>query len=227
VTGNFDVLDGPVGFAAATSEDTGKWQMALATLGKSFAIGEITFKNHGCCGHIFAALDGLRYLQREAGFSPADIARVHVGGYGATKEVCDRPVVATEQEARFSVQYCVAILLKLGGVRLDAYLPEHLTDPNVRAMMERVSVELDPELANVYPRRRPARISVTLYDGRVLERFQPTRIGDPDAPLSDTDLSEKFLELAGPVIGGVPAKALLDSLWRGNDLPGAVALVRQ
>jgi hypothetical protein len=32
VTGALDALHGPVGFAAATSEDTGKWDKALADL---------------------------------------------------------------------------------------------------------------------------------------------------------------------------------------------------
>jgi 2-methylcitrate dehydratase PrpD len=173
VTGALDVLHGPVGFAAATSEDAGKWQAALAGLGQEHAIAIITFKNHGCCGHIFAALDGLAVLRGEAGFGPDDIEHIHVGGYGPTKEICDRPDAATEQEARFSVQYCAAALLVLGGVRVAAFAPERLRDPAIRALMPRVSVSLDPELADAYPQRRAARLRVTLRDGRVLERYQP------------------------------------------------------
>jgi len=225
VTGALDVLDGPVGFAAATSEDTGKWDKALAGLGQSFVISAMTFKNHGCCGHIFAALDAMRDLQAEAGFAADDIAAVHVAGYGPTKDICDRPVVATEQEARFSVQYCVAALLRLGGVRIAAFVPERLADPAIRRLMGLVSVSLDPKLASAYPGQRAANVTVTLRDGRVLNRFQPTRKGDPDAPLSDAELSQKFRELTVPAIGAAAAEKLLDALWHGDALPGAVPVL--
>ena len=223
VTGALDVLHGPVGFAAATSEDAGKWDRALAGLGGPEAITAMTFKNHGCCGHIFPALDAIAELRREHGFAAEAVSAIHVAGYGATQEVCDRPNAATEQEARFSVQYCVAALLSLGGVRLAAFTPERLADPAMRAIMQKVTVSVDPELAHAYPGRRAARVTVRLSDGRVLERYQPTRKGDPDAPLSDEDLSQKFMELAGPVIGPSATKAFLASLWNGDDLPGGLS----
>ena len=226
VTGAPDVLHGPKGFAAATSEDTGKWEKALADLDRRICITEMTFKNHGCCGHIFAALDAVRDLQAEHGFKAADVAKIHVGGYGPTKSICDRPVISTEQEARFSVQFTIGALLVLGGVRIAAFEPENLTNPAIRALMPKVTVELDPELADAYPGQRAAKVWITLNDGRELYRFQPTRKGDPDAPLSDAELSEKFLELVGPVIGERAAATLLDSLWTGDALPGAVPLLQ-
>jgi 2-methylcitrate dehydratase PrpD len=221
VTGALDVLHGPVGFAAATSEDAGKWTKALAGLDESFVITSMTFKNHGCCGHIFAALDAVHDLQTEQGFTSGDVEHIHIAGYSATKDVCDRPVVRTEQEARFSAQYCVAAMLELGGVRLAAFTPERLVDPAIHALMPRVSVSLAPDLADAYPGKRAARVTITLRNGQVLERYQPTRKGDPDAPLSDADLSAKFRELATPVVGGA-AETLLSALWTGTELPGAV-----
>jgi len=219
VTAAPDVLDGPVGFAAATSEDRGKWDRALAGLGERFAIAEITFKNHGCCGHAFATLDALRALQDEHRFAAAEVEHIAIGGYGPTKEICDRPQAETEQEARFSLQYCSGAMLVLGGVRIAAFAPDRLRDPAIRALMPRVSVSLDPDLAEAYPQRRAARVRITLRDGRVLDRFQPTRKGDPDMPLSDAELSAKFLELAAPAIGDGPARALLHALWDGATLP--------
>ncbi|RYI91594.1 MAG: MmgE/PrpD family protein, partial [Acetobacteraceae bacterium] len=171
VTGALDVLHGPAGFAAATSEDTGKWDRALAGLGEDFAIAAITIKNHGCCGHIFPALDAVSALRAATPFGSDDVSHIHVAGYSATKDVCDRPQPRTEAEARFSVQYCVAALLRLGGVRLAAFTAANRADPTIHALMERVSVSLAPDLADAYPRRRPARVTVSLRYGRVLEHF--------------------------------------------------------
>jgi 2-methylcitrate dehydratase PrpD len=188
-------------------------------------ITAITFKNHGCCGHIFAALDAVGELRNAHGFTAADVARIHVAGYTQTKTLCDRPEPRTEADARFSVQYCVSALLHLGGVRLAAFAPESLSSPAIRADMGKVSVSIDPDLADAYPGRRAARVSVTLLDGTVLERLQPTRKGDPDAPLSDAELSAKFHELAGPAIGAEAAARLEQALLRGQALPGPVPLL--
>lgn len=219
VTGAPDVLHGPVGFAAATSDSAGEWQGALSGLDQDFAIAAITFKNHGCCGHIFPALDGLAALRAEHGFGPDDIEALHVGGYRATQELCDRPHATTEQEARFSVQYCVAALLHLGGVRLAAFTPEALANPALRATMPRVSVSIAPDLAEAYPRRRAAHLRVALRDGRVLTHTQPNRKGDPEDPLSDAELSDKFRELVTPVLGTRETAARLGALWHGDNLP--------
>ncbi len=224
VTGALDVLHGPVGFAAATSEDAGKWDKALAGLDRDFAIAAMTVKNHGCCGHIFAVLDAVRALQTQHGFGADDVEHIHAAGYSATKDVCDRPGARTETETRFSVQYCVTALLRLGGVRLAAFAPEHRADPAMHSLMERVTVSMAPDLAHAYPGQRAARVTVKLRDGRVLELFQPTRKGDPDMPLSDAELSEKFLELTRPVIGD-GCEVLLGSLWTGDALPGAIPLL--
>jgi 2-methylcitrate dehydratase PrpD len=60
---------------------------------------------------------------------------------------------------------------------------------------------------------RAARVTVTMRGGQVIEQFAPCRKGDPEAPLTDADLNDKFTELASPVIGAEAARLLLDQLW--------------
>ncbi|MDA0225715.1 MAG: MmgE/PrpD family protein, partial [Proteobacteria bacterium] len=56
VTGSLDVIEGEAGFGRAMG-DAPDWDAALATLGRDFHITQMTFKNHACCGHTFAAID--------------------------------------------------------------------------------------------------------------------------------------------------------------------------
>jgi 2-methylcitrate dehydratase PrpD len=223
VSGAADVLHGPAGFAAATSDSTGRWAAALDGLGDWFVIGRMTFKNHGCCGHLFPALDGLLALRAAHPFAPEEVARIHIAGYRATAEMCDRPDARTEQDARFSAQYCVAALLQLGAVRLDAFAPARLRDPALRALMPRVTVSLAADLADAYPRRRAARLVLELRDGRRFEHEQPFRKGDPEQPLTDAELDSKFMELSAPVLGETAAAALRQAIRHGTALPGALA----
>lgn len=224
VTASLQSLDAGSGFAAATSLSTGDWRQAFEGLGEWLAIERMTVKNHGCCGHIFPALDGLALMLQRHDVRKEDIQAVQVYGYQATKSMCDRPRPESAQEARFSLQYCLASLLILGRVRLDAFSPEALARQDIREYMQKVSVELDEGIASEYPAKRMARILVTLKDGRSFEHFQKSRKGDPENPLSDQELLEKFDELVEPFLTSNAAFALKHAVLFGSELPGAIPL---
>ena len=98
-------------------------------------------------------------------------------------------------------------------MRLAAITPARIAHPATRELMSKIELALDPELDAAFPKQRAARVAIDTYEGRTAQLLQPTRKGDPDAPLSDAELGEKFLELAAPVIGAPPAQALLARLW--------------
>ena len=224
VTGSLDILEGDAGFGRAMGYPAGAgpdWERAFATLGEDFHIARVTFKNHACCGHVFAAIDGALALQREMRVSAPEIERVRIGTYKAALEVARHESPRTAAEARFSLKYTVASALVHGSVRLAAFEPARLADPATRELMRRVEVAVDPELDAAFPAQRAARVAIEARDGRRGEHLQPTRKGDPDAPLSDAELDHKYLELASPVLGGERSRRLLARLWR---LEGEAAL---
>jgi 2-methylcitrate dehydratase PrpD len=213
VTGSLDVIEGEAGFGRAMS-DSPDWNKAFESLGRDFHICRMTFKNHACCGHTFAAIDGALALKAKMGIAAGDIASVHVGTYKAALDVAGYEEPRTPAEARFSLKYVVATALTHGNVRLAAFEPARIEDGLTRSLLGRISVAVDQELDAAFPRQRAARVAFVARDGRKQEFLQPTRVGDPDAPLSDALLEEKFLELAVPVIGDGKAKALLQRLWK-------------
>lgn len=206
-----DMFEGSVGIGASMSRDV-DWQAALSDL-DHFNITRITIKNHGCCGHIFAALDGVMTLRDRNGFAAADVARLRVGGYAATVDVTDNLNADTPEAARFCLPFIVASGIVHGSIRLDAFTRSRLDDPRVRALMPKIEVTLDPEVDALFPRQRAARVEIELHDGRILKHFQPHRIGDPELPLSDAALNAKFRELVGGVIASDVAETLLHALW--------------
>jgi 2-methylcitrate dehydratase PrpD len=218
VTGALDVMEGPIGFGHAMG-DGPDWGPCMATLGQVFHIAAMTVKNHACCGHTFAAIDGALALRSRMGIQAADIEAIAIGTYGEALHVAGNKAPQTAAEARFSLPYVVATALLHGSVRLAAFAPERLADPLTRELMARIDLSVDTELDAAFPGQRAARVSIRTRDGRVERLLQPTRKGDPDAPLSDAELDDKFLELATPVCGGAHARALLDRLWRLDTLP--------
>src|SRR5262249_23939597 len=183
VTGSLDVIEGDAGFGKAMA-DGPDWEKALSTLGKEFHVCRMTFKNHTCCGHTFAAIDGALALKEKMGVAANDIERVSVGTYKAALEGAGYEEPKSAAEGRFSLKYVVASALTHGSVRLAAFEHARLEDGATKALMKKISLSVDPELDAGFPKKRAARVSIVAR-GKTGEHLQPTRIGDPEAPLSD------------------------------------------
>jgi 2-methylcitrate dehydratase PrpD len=212
LTGTLDMLEGELGFGAAMSKNP-DWGKATAGLGEKYNITEITFKNHGSCGHTFASIDGALVLKEQHKLNAEQIASIRIETYGQATDICGRDTVSSAFEGRFSLRFTVASALVHGSVRLNAYTPERLNDAKVKDLMTRIELIEDPVLTAGYPTQRASRVKMTLTDGRKLEFFQPYRKGDPEQLLTDAEVDAKFMELAEPVLGAEKSKALLAALW--------------
>ena len=217
VTGALDLLEGEVGFGAAMSVDP-DWSKATRGLGTDYHIVQVTFKNHGCCGHNFPSIDAVLLLKREHNFTHRDVRKIRIATYKAGLDIIDNAQPEGEYQAKFSLQYTVAHALVHGSVRLNAFLPDRLHDPEVRTLMQKIECVADPELSKGYPNQRAAQVEIETADGRKFAHFQPTRKGDPEMPLTDEELNDKFLELATPVLGDPKSRALLAELWATEKL---------
>lgn len=110
VTGSLDVLDGEAGMGRAMSQAP-DWGQAVATLGSEFHITRMTFKNHACCGHTFAPIDGALELRARMGVQWRDLQAIEVATYGPALEVAGNFEPHTAAEARFSIPFVVALSL--------------------------------------------------------------------------------------------------------------------
>jgi 2-methylcitrate dehydratase PrpD len=211
LTGVADILEGRVGFgnALATNPD---WNKALDGLGERYNIAQVTIKNHGCCGHTFAAADAVIAL-REQGVTADNTSAINVATYQAALDITGNFQPRTPFEAKFSLAYVVAHALIYGSVRIEAFSAERLADPAIRKLMQRIKLTADPVFTAGFPGMRAARVSIDTNDGKHYEHFSPYRKGDPEAPLTDDELNAKFIELATPVIGKARVAALSNAVW--------------
>jgi len=231
LTGVHDILEGEVGFGAAMSVNP-DWAQATKGLGTHYNITQVTFKNHGCCGHTFPSLDAVIELRNKHKLAPKDIAKIRIATYQGGLDVVNNYKPEGDYQAKFSLPYVTAHALIHGSVRLNAFEPDRLNDPQLRALMAKVELAADPELSRSFPRQRAARVEIETTDGRKLAHFQETRKGDPEMPLTDAELNDKYVELVAPVLGDAGARALLKDLWTLESLKsvefeyGARAAVR-
>ncbi|MBO6560127.1 MAG: MmgE/PrpD family protein [Nisaea sp.] len=211
VTGALDILDGAAGFGAAMSRDV-DWTEAVAGLGTDWTIERTTQKNHAACGHVHAAVDAAREIVAANCLAAADIARIEVGSYAKSLEICGNADPKTAFEAKFSLPYCVGAAIATGAVRIAAFTPETLANPDIRALAAKVVHSVDPDCEAAFPKKRSARVMIETVDGRRFSHYAPTRKGDPDAPLSDAELDAKFMELTAEVLGS-ESDNLRKAIW--------------
>jgi len=141
-----------------------------------------------------------------------------VGTYAKGVEICGNPDPKTIYEAKFSLEYVMAAALVTGRVRFAAFAEDMLFDPALRANMAKVKCHVDDAAEAAFPSRRSAVVTLTTTSGETFEHYSPTRKGDPDNPLRDSELEDKFNELSVPVIGEDAAKAMRDKAWRLESL---------
>lgn len=211
-TGAETILEGDAGFGVAMADGDVDWDGVFDDIGATFNIESVTLKNHGCCGHTFAAIDAALALVRTHKFTWKEVEHVEIETYRTAVQVVGRDDVKTQFDARFSVFFTLATALVYGSVRLNAFSTERLSDPAIRSVMDRISLSVNEELDRSYPKRRGALVRITYRGGQVVEHLQRYRHGDPEEPLTDTELLDKFYELVTPVIGSASAELLSDQI---------------
>jgi 2-methylcitrate dehydratase PrpD len=198
-TGARTILEGRQGFFAATSPD-GDPSAVTAGLGEGWKLPGSSIKPYPSCRHTHAAVDATLELRSEHGVSVEDVERIEIDAYQSTLDLTDNPAPAHPYAAKFSVHYCVARALADGALRPSDFTDEQIAEPALRDLMLRTTARLDPELNALAPRQLPARVRMQLKDGRRIEHLALAAKGDPEAPLSEAELTDKFLSL----IAGTP-----------------------
>jgi 2-methylcitrate dehydratase PrpD len=95
-------------------------------------------------------------------------------------------------------------LIVKGHLGYESFTEAVLHDPTVAALRHRVHLTEDPQMSAALPRLKPARVTLTLKDGRAsTHRYDDDRRAG--APTNESAIREKFRELAGLVLtqGGV------------------------
>jgi hypothetical protein len=68
-------------------------------------------------------------------------------------------------------------------------------------------------------------VAIHHRDGSVSHTLRHTRKGDPDAPLSDDDLTSKLANLASPILGREATQRLASSIWNLEEMEDVHHLV--
>jgi 2-methylcitrate dehydratase PrpD len=134
-------------------------------------------------------------------------------------------VFAHARMPALNLPYLCAVILIDGALSFEmADSRERMSaDAEVRQLMTRVSVTHDPEQEAV-PRKESARVTIRLQGGRSESVFIEHVKGYPASPLSRAEVESKARDLIAPSLGSAQTSALIDLVWRIDELPNAGVL---
>jgi len=132
-----------------------------------------------------------------------------------------------ELQAKFSMEFCMAILLIERKAGLEQFTDDTVNRPDVQALMERVDFGFNAEAEAAGFDKMTTIIEVELDDGTVVKGAADYGKGSPANPMSDDELKEKFRQCAAwGGLGIAQMQAVIDLVWRIETLEDVGELMR-
>jgi 2-methylcitrate dehydratase len=161
-------------------------------------VTESTIKKYNSMIHTQSAVHCMVELIKQRKIDPNKIVSIEgevfqlafdfAGGglYGVDK------VIRTKEQADHSLPYLLSVALIDGEVTPAQFKPERIAKPDVQALLKKVSIRPNDEFTAQYPRKMPAKITIHLQDGTVIEHQVQDYPGLASHPFTWEESVEKF-----------------------------------
>jgi 2-methylcitrate dehydratase PrpD len=221
------ILDGRFGFLHGYTD--GADPAALRADG--FEILRTGIKPHACCRYSQGPIDAILALRAAHAIDPARVERIDVGIVAAGFPIVCEPIAGKRRptsvvDAQFSLPFSVATALVHGAAWPEDFAVEHVDEPAIRRLMDRVEPARDAALDAMFPRTWPCWVRVHMQGGVRHEARVTHPLGDPEHfPTSDV-LRAKFVRLASRSVSAARAEELVNLVTRVDGLADVRTLVR-
>src|SRR5271154_4737698 len=206
VEGPLQVIEGPNGI-----DNLLQMQMQIDWDKQGYeGVVESTIKKYNAMIHTQSAVHCMVELARQNKLDPGKVTSIEAevfqlcydfaggGLYGVDR------VIQTKEQADHSLPYLLAVALLDGEVMPAQFKPERIIKPDVQGLLKKVSVRPNHEYTEQYPGKMPAKITVRLQNGKVIEHEVQDYPGLASHPFTWEDSVEKFDNLmAGRVDEGL------------------------
>jgi len=213
-TGDDAILDGEMGYGTVMTPG-GFYDSNEITesLGETWAVEDIGFKPYpsGVISH--AAMEALRRLVARNSLRPAQVEKATVTLDEAASEMLIHDEPSDALQAKFSIEFCLAAVLREGDPGIRAFTDEYVRAPETQAQMQKVERVFEPDLFGDEFAGYGAKVRVELDDGDVITAKQRRAPGSPSEPIDQQRLTEKFHDCASAIFSSEEATRLHEVIW--------------
>jgi len=215
-----NILEGEKGFCRAFSPDPHRHFLTDGPLDK-YKIDENSFKPYACCKHTHPANYAAQLLKAEYNLTLDMVKSAEVKTNTVVKNLVDNCTPQNPYGSKFSIQYCIAAMLKYGKLGIDEFTMENLADKDIQKLMPQITVIVDEKLEKEFkekPERWAVQLTIEDINGNRLEKFVECPKGDPPNPMTWEELEQKFIDLVEPCYGKEVTKQLCSMVGNMEDV---------
>ncbi|MET1102202.1 MAG: MmgE/PrpD family protein [Pyrodictiaceae archaeon] len=233
MTGPAPIFEGEMGFFKLVSMEAFDIPVMGGERDEPYKILQTSIKYWPVEYHAMSAVEAaLRIVEKHGGpLRPDEIERIDVKTFDVAYKIIvkdpEKWDPKTRETADHSLPYIIAAALLDGKIWLDTFKPQRYLAQDVRKVMAKMKIVVDPEHDALYPEGIKNTIIVTLKDGRRLEESSTYPPGHWKNPLSDTQVEEKFWRLVGDKLADKDAgKEALKAIWRIEEAENISRILR-
>jgi 2-methylcitrate dehydratase PrpD len=175
-----------------------------------------TYKPFACGIVMHPAIDAAIQLRNQYQIKPDQIETINLKVNPLVLELTGKKTPTTGLEGKFSIYHAVAVAIVEGAAGEKQFSDRAVQDPAIVALRTRVVPVVD---STVKPEQ--VEMTLTLKDGRQLEKTIQHAIGSLEAPMTDHDLESKFTDLAEGILKPEQIQKLIALCWDVEKLSNA------
>ena len=167
-------------------------------------------------------------LRKEHGFTADDAAKVETFVEFGNKRNLMYADPKQEMQARFSMNYCVAVALLYGRLSLADFTPQAVHRPEVKKLLPLVTMDAYEEGAHGSDPtvRLPHKVTITLKNGQTLTGESTWPRGTIHNPFDEGDMAEKFHDCCDGFLAPADFEAIQEILNNLSKLDSVRRLTR-
>ena len=162
----------------------------------TFAFPGVSIKPHPSGSLTHPGMGLMLELIREHDIRPDQVARVRVGTNRHMPNALIHHRPTNELQAKFSMEFCMAILLLERKAGLAEFTDDRVNRRDVQEMIAKIQFGAHPVAEAAGYEKMTTLIDIDLSDGRTVSGQADFGKGSPTNPMSDEELAAKFRECA-------------------------------
>lgn len=165
-----------------------------------YAIERAYVKPYAACRYCHPAIDAAIQIQKTGTVKITDIEKILVKTYFLAVNKHDHTTIPTTASAKMSIPYGVSVGLLYGKAGFEQYHEKYLHFAELKKLTQKVFVEADQEMTDMFPQYTYATVEVWMKDAEKREVTVSLPKGEPENPLTPDEFEKRFEELI--VYGG-------------------------
>jgi len=204
-TAAHNILEARRGFFSAAGGGFDRPTMERLGAPWTFSDPGVSIKPYPSGSLTHPAMTVMAQLLRDNDVQAGDVELVYVGTNRHMPNALIHHHPADHLAAKFSMEFCMAVLVVAGRAGLAEFTDEAVRRPDIQSMMERVRFEVDPEADGTGYNNMTSIVRVHLNNGTVLRGRADFAKGSPANPMTHDELFRKFADCLA--VGGISSSA--------------------